>query len=83
MQVEIYYLEYTATVLTTVNEILQNGGGREDATKRKKMWGKRERTKDKDESTPPTEPAVSDKGISAPLVRSLRSTQIDTPAAGF
>ncbi|KYM79815.1 hypothetical protein ALC53_09737, partial [Atta colombica] len=42
---------------------------------------KRRETKDKDEREhkPPTELAVSDKGISTPLVRSLRSTQIETP----
>lgn len=49
---------------------------------RKKDAGRKRRTKGKDESKPPTEPAGSNKGTSTPLVRSLGSTQIDTPAAG-
>lgn len=80
--IEMYYPGCTA-ILTMVNEILQNGGGRENATKNMQEERERERRIRTREHKPPTEPAVSDKGIFAPLVRSLRSTQIDTPAAGF
>jgi len=58
------FAEYAMTILTSTDEIVRNGGGRgrEGGARRKGRNGRKRKTKGKDKSKPPTEPAESDKG---------------------